>query len=177
VDDLKMALDRMEAELDGLKHQYDLFFQGARRSEPMKERKELESRILVLSRRAIINSTDQLRFSNLQGKYWSFANLWTRTMRDLEEGRLRRDAVGAVTRSGAEQKEPADSGHIEQVARELLEARRSCGLAGGDPADLSALQEKLLARAREISAGAGGKSVEFRVRVEDGKPKVTATLR
>jgi hypothetical protein len=177
LDDLKMTLDRMEADLAELKHQYDLFFQGGRRSEPMKERKELETQILVLSRRSVVNSSDQLRFSNLQGKYWAFANLWSRNVRDLEEGRLRRDSVGAITRQGTGKKEPEDTGHIDRVAKELLEARRSCGLAGGDPGELAALRETLSARAREISASSGGKKVEFRVSVEDGKPKVKATLR
>ncbi|MGE5248104.1 MAG: MXAN_5187 C-terminal domain-containing protein [Verrucomicrobiota bacterium] len=177
MDDLKVTLDRMETELDALKHQYDLFFQGGRRSEPAKERRELELRILALSRRSIVNGADQLRFNNLQGKYWSFANLWTRNVRDLEEGRLRRDASGAITRQGIDRKEPADTGHIERVAKELLEARRSCGLAEGGAAELAALREKLLDRAREISATSGGKNVEFRVSVENGKPKVKATLR
>jgi hypothetical protein len=177
LDDLKMTLDRLDADLVALKHQYDLFFQGGRRSEPMKERKAFETQLLVLSRRSVINSSDQLRFSNLQGRYWAFANLWTRTVRDLEEGRLRRDSVGSITRLGTERKETADSGNIDRAAKELLEARRSCGLAGGDPSELAALRETLSARAREISASSGGKKVEFRVSIEDGKPKVKATLR
>lgn len=176
MDDLKILLDRMEADLVGLKHQYDLFFQGGRRGEPMKERKGLEARILALSRRSVINSTDQLRFSNLQGKYWAFANLWSRTVRDLEEGRLRRDAVGAITRLGTGRKEPVDPDHIDRVAQELLDARRSCGL-GGTPSELATLRDTLRARAREISASSGGKTVEFRVSVEEGKPKVKATLK
>ena len=91
-------LDRLEADLAALKNQYDLFFQGGRRGEPSKERKELEFRLLALSRRSLVNSSDQLRFSNLQGKYWSFVNLWARIVRDFEEGRLRRDKTGALTR-------------------------------------------------------------------------------
>ncbi len=177
MDDLKTTLDRMEGDLADLKRQYDLFFQGGRRGEPLKERKELETRILVLSRRTVINTTDQARFSNLQGKYWAYANLWARTVRDLEEGRLRRDSVGAITRLGTEKQEPVDSGTIDRAAKELLEARRSCGLAGGDPSELGALREKLSARALELSASSGGKKVEFRIFVEDGKPKVKATLR
>lgn len=177
MDDLKLSLDRMETDLEALKRQYDLFFQGGRRGEPIKERTEFETRLLALSRRSAIQSSDQLRFSNLQGKYWSFANLWRRTVRDLEEGRLRRDRVGAISRQETEGKEPADSGHIARVAQELLEARRSCGLTQGGPSELAALRETLGARAREISASAGGKQVEFRISVEDGKPKVKATLR
>jgi hypothetical protein len=178
VDDLKTMLDRMEADLAALKQQYDLFFQGGRRGEPTKERKELEGKILALSRRSIINSSDQLRFSNLQGKYWSFTNLWTRILRDLEEGRLRRDQAGAITRIGTEKPAPAaafDTGHIDRVAQELMEARRTCGLSV-DPSELARLRDTLQARAAEISATAGGKKVEFHVSVEDGKPKVKATL-
>ncbi len=176
MDDLKAALDRMEADLVDLKYQYDVFFQGKRRGEPMKERKDLESRIVTLSRRAITNNSDQLRFSNLQGKYWAFAHLWTRILRDLEEGRARRDAAGAITRLGKAPEPPVDREHIEQVAEQLLAARRACGV-GGDPAEIAALRDTLYARAREISASAGGKKVEFRVSVEEGKPKVKAVLR
>src|SRR5512139_1221967 len=105
-------LDRLESALADLKHQYDLFFSGKRRGEPMKERKGLETKLLVLSRRAIVNNTDQLRFNNLSGRYWAFANLWSRTLRDLEEGRLRRDSVGAVTRACTEPKDPVDREHL-----------------------------------------------------------------
>jgi len=62
------------------------------------------------------------------------------------------------------------------AAEALLEARRSCGLAG-DPSDIPSLRETLYARALEISASAGGKKVEFLVSVEGGKPKVKAVLR
>jgi len=197
LDDLKATLDKLDAELAALKGLYDLFFQGGRRGEPTKERKEMEARILSLSRRSIINSSDQLRFSNIQGRYWSFVNLWARIVRDLEEGRLRRDKSGAVTRIGTERgagavtgpgaapgpgpgaaaakPEAFDAGHIDRVAQELLEARRICGL-GGDPAELAALRETLQFRANEISSSAGGKKVEFRVSVEEGKPKIKATL-
>jgi hypothetical protein len=205
LDDLKITLDRLESELAALKGHYDLFFQGGRRGEPTRERKELEGRILALSRRSIVNSSDQFRFSNLQGKYWSYVNLWARIVRDFEEGRLRRDKTGALTRvgtekgagagteagggagpaagtpqgtaaaAGAESADPFDADRIERAARELLEARRSCGMAA-DPSELAALRDSLASRAREISASAGGKKVEFHVSVEDGKPKIKARL-
>jgi hypothetical protein len=175
LDEFRELMDRMEASLAALKHEYDLFFLGRRRGEPMKERKELETRLLALSRRSVVNNADQLRFNNLQGRYWAFANLWTRTVRDLEEGRTRRDAGGAIARSEVERKNPIDPEHLDRAAEALLEARRSCGLAG-DPSELPSLREALLARATEISASSGGKMVEFRVSVEEGKPKVKATL-
>ena len=175
-DESKEMLDRLELDLAALKHEYDLFFNGKRRAEPMKERKELETKLLVGSRRTFVGNADQLRLNNLSGRYWTYANLWTRTVRDLEEGRMHRDSGGNVKRVSGERREPVDREHIDRAAEALLEARRSCGLAG-DPSDIPSLRETLYARALEISASAGGKKVEFLVSVEGGKPKVKAVLR
>jgi hypothetical protein len=174
-DESKEMLDRLELDLVALKHEYDLFFNGKRRAEPMKERKELESKLLVGSRRSIVGNADQLRFNNLSGRYWAFVNLWTRTVRDLEEGRMHRDIGGSVRRTSAERREPVDREHVDRAAEALLEARRSCGLAS-DPSDIPSIRETLYARALEISASGGGKKVEFVVSVEEGKPKVKAVL-
>ncbi len=175
-DESKETLDRLEMDLVALKHEYDLFLNGKRRAEPTRERKELETKLLVGSRRTIVGNADQLRFNNISGRYWAFANLWTRTVRDLEEGRMRRDSGGSVRRVTGERKEPVDRENVDRAAEALLEARRSCGLAG-DPSDIPSLRDTLYARALEISASAGGKKVEFLVSVEEGKPKVKAVVR
>ncbi len=174
-DEWKEMLDRLELDLVALKHEYDLFFNGKRRSEPVKERKELETKLLVGSRRTIVGNADQLRFNNLSGRYWAYANLWTRTVRDLEEGRTHRDTGGNIRRTSVDQREPVDREHVDRVVEALLEARRACGLAG-DTSDIPSLRETLYARALEISASGGGKKVEFVVSVEEGKPKVKAVL-
>jgi len=175
-DDSKEMLDRLEADLVALKHEYDLFFNGKRRAEPMKERRELETKLLVGSRRTIVGNADQLRFNNLSGRYWTYANLWTRTVRDLEEGRMHRDTGGNLRRTSVVPAGPVDPEHVDRAAEALLEARRSCGLAC-EPADIPSLRQTLYARALEISAAGGGKRVEFVVSVDGGKPKVKAVLR
>ena len=172
----KEMLDRLDADFVALKLEYDLFFNGKRRGEPTKERKALEARLLVMSRRTMISSTDKLRFHNISVRYWAVANLWTRTVRDLEEGRMHRDTGGSVRRTAAVRSEPVDQGHVDRAAEALLEARRSCGLAV-DASDIASLRETLYVRAKEISASGGGKKVEFVVSVEGGKPKVKAVLR
>ncbi len=172
----KEMLDRLDANLAALKHEYDLFFNGKRRGEPTKERKELETKLQVESRRTIVGNADKLRFNNLSGRYWALANLWTRMVRDLEEGRMHRDAGGRTRRTSGERKDPVEREHVDRAAEALLEARRSCGL-GGDPSDIPLLRNTLHARALEISAAGGGKKVEFVVSIEGGKPKVKAVLR
>ncbi|HSE14230.1 MAG TPA: MXAN_5187 C-terminal domain-containing protein [Candidatus Deferrimicrobium sp.] len=175
-DDPKEMLDRLELDLAALKHEYDLFFHGKRRAEPMKERKALETKLVVGSRRTMTGNADQLRFNNLSGRYWAYANLWTRTMRDLEEGRIHRDSGGSVKRGARERREPVDRENVDRAVEALMEARRSCGLSC-EPSDIPSLRETLYARAVEISASAGGKKVEFLVSIDGGKPKVKAVLR
>jgi len=69
-----------------------------------------------------------------------------------------------------------DPEHLERVMGELSEARKTCGLPSGEE-EISAIRQTLVARAREISEKAGGRKVEFRISVEEGKPKVKASVR
>ncbi len=176
VGDLKETLDQIEAEIVNVKRQYDLFFQGIRRSEPSDKRREVEETIRRMGQRKIVNTNDQFRFNNLQTRFHSFSNLWIRMVRDLEEGRLIRDPSGALVHGRSPASDPVEPAHLDQVIGELMEARRSCGLPAGEE-DLSATREALLARAREIAGKSGANKVEFRISVEEGKPKIKALVR
>lgn len=170
---LKTALDRIEADIGELKRQYDLFFQGNRRTEPSEERRILEWMVRRMGQRKIPNTSDQFRFATLQGRFQSLANLWTRMVRDLEEGRLSRDASGVVVRPRAEESGPVDREHLETVLEQIRKARVECGMPTG-PEETESLRRTLLDRARQIAEKSGAGKVEFRVSVEDGKPKVRA---
>ncbi|HSL92085.1 MAG TPA: MXAN_5187 C-terminal domain-containing protein [Candidatus Limnocylindrales bacterium] len=174
--DMKELLDRVEEEIAGVKRQYDLFFQGSRRSEPSDKRREVEETVRRMGQRKIVNSNDQFRFHSLQSRFYSLSNLWVRMIRDLEEGRLKRDPHGALARKTPPPPDPVDPAHIDRVIAELVEARKACGLPAGDEENLSATRETLLARAREISGRSGGRKVEFRICVDEGKPKVKARI-
>ena len=174
--DMKETLDRIEAEIAKVKRQYDLFFQGARRSEPIDKRKEVEETIRRMGQRKIVNTNEQFRFNNLQTRFYSFSNLWARMVRDMEEGRLARDSSGYLVRGKPQARDPVDPAGLDQVIGELVEARKACGLPAGEE-DLSATREALLVRAREIAEKSGGRKVEFQVRIEEGKPKVKALVR
>ncbi len=174
--DTKDVLDRIEADILEVKRQYDLFFQGGRRSEPTEKRREVEETIRRMGQRKIINTNDQFRFNGLQTRFYALSNLWQRMVRDMEEGRLKRDASGYLVRGASPPAGPADPSHIDQVMEQIATARRSCGLPT-EEADLSAIRRTLESRAVELSGASGGKKVEFRVSVEDGKMKVTALVR
>lgn len=173
---LKDALDRIEADLADLKRQYDLFFQGVRRSEPQEERRILEWMVRRLAQRKLPNTSDQFRFSGLQSRFYSYSNLWTRMVRDLEEGRLERDARGNLVRTKDTREEPVTPDHLDQVIELLRSARQECGIPTEEK-DIASLRETLRSRAAEIAGKSGGRRIEFRVVIEEGKPKVKAGLR
>lgn len=176
MESLKVALDRIEADIAEVKRQYDLFFQGIRRAEPTEERRILEWMVRRIGQRRIPNTSDQFRFTTLQGRFHSLSNLWTRMVRDLEVGRLTRDAAGTLVRPAPRAESPVEKDHLEQVVEQIRSARTECGMRT-DAEDLDSLRRMLTERAREIAGKTGGKKVTFRVTVEDGKPKVKAGAR
>lgn len=171
--DLKTALDRIETDIAELKRQYDLFFQGNRRTEPTEERRILEWMVRRMGQRRIPNTSDQFRFSTLQGRYYSLANLWSRIVRELEEGRLQRDASGTVSRTGQADEDPVDREHLDTVVEQIRTARSECGMQTG-PEEAELLRRTLLERARQFARKSGAGKVQFRVSVEEGKPKIRA---
>ena len=173
---IKDALDRIEADLGDLKHQYDLFFQGVRKTEPQEERRILEWMVKRMGQRKLPNTKDQFRFGALQGRFFSYWNLWTRMVRDMEEGRLARDPRGNLVRTKGPAAEPVHPDHLEQVLEQLKNARRECGILTEEK-DLPALREMLKGRAAELANRSGDRQVEFRVTIEGGKPKVKAGFR
>jgi hypothetical protein len=173
--DVKDLLDRIEAKIAEVRRQYDLFFQGVRRSEPADKRREIEDAVRRMGQRKITNTNDQFRFNNLQCRFYSYINLWARMVRDLEEGRMTRDASGMLVRGGPPPQDLVDPSHMNQVILDLMEARKTCGLSAVE-GELSATREALQARAREIAEKSGGRKVEFRVTVEEGKPKIKAVV-
>jgi hypothetical protein len=177
-EDPKGVLDRIERELDDLRHQYELFFSGGRKSEPSRDRQAFENTVRRMGQRNLINTQDQFRFNAIQARYYSFANHWSRTVRDMEEGRLSRDSKGKLSRTPtAPPPDPIDRTHLEEAAFSLAAARAQCNLPGGNLNDLDAIKDALLSRARDIAARSDGKQVEFRITVEDGKPKIKALLK
>ena len=173
---MKNALDRIEEGLNELKRQYDLFFQGTRRAEPQEERRVLGWMVRRMGQRQLPNTSDQFRFSGLQNRFNSYASLWTRMVRDLEEGRLTRDSRGKVSRAAPAGRETIPPDQLEQALEQLRNARRECGIPTEDR-DLVALREILRIRAAEIAENTGARQIEFRVTIEGGKPKVRASPR
>ncbi len=113
MENLKTTLDKIQTGLAEVKRQYEAFFLGNRKSEPTAERRALEETIRKLGQRRIVNTIDQFRFNSLQGSFYTMSNLWARIVRDIEEGRIGREAAGALSRTApAPQAIPPDASRM-----------------------------------------------------------------
>lgn len=85
--ELERDLQKLKVDMDQLEVEYQLFFTGQRKRPPNALRSGVEGLVRRLDRAAIPGSGDRFRFSTLQHRFRTFANLWDRGVRAREEGR------------------------------------------------------------------------------------------
>lgn len=107
---LESALAEYDAELKALQVRYEQYFLGIERREPSQERDALRKGVMALKRENIRNTALKFRLNSLWNKLLSYERMWNRTVKEIEEGRYRRDVfkakmrgydVGGVSKSGA----------------------------------------------------------------------------
>jgi hypothetical protein len=77
----------LEAELKHLEAEYNKFFSGRLRRQPLKARERVEALVRKYDRAHMTNHGDRFRFQTLQLRFVSLKNLWDRSLRAIEEGR------------------------------------------------------------------------------------------
>ncbi len=181
--DIERDLARLEADLRKLEGEYNMFFAGQLPRPPWETRSQVESLIRRYDRAHIQSNVDRFRFSTLQARFATFADLWDRGLRAREEGR-----PGPFVRAPAAPagKGPAPADHIVHVAtladpvrdiekvrdlyERLMEARREVGEEAVPFHKFVNLLRDQVGRLRK----AGSPEVAFRVAVKQGKVSFTA---
>jgi hypothetical protein len=191
-------LDLIEKSVRQLQIEWEKFFAGVERKPPT----DLKARVEALIRRnageEIRNNADRFRYQNLIARYSTFAELWNKRLRALEEGRpvglhgraaamqppaprpttsgSAPPAVAAPRRSAAGEvriQDPAgDAPAMRGLYERFVAARQQAG-------ETSAVKfenfEKLIAQqTRRILAEKGGQAVDFRLETKDGKVSLKA---
>ncbi|MFZ5482267.1 MAG: MXAN_5187 C-terminal domain-containing protein [Myxococcota bacterium] len=184
-------LDELEQRIFLLKIEYEKYFSGIEKIEPVRDREEVRRLVRDLMEENIKSSTQRFRFQSLKSRFQSFELYWTRNLVMIERGthpkmKFRADLKGkkvveAEPGLSAEQQEVLRQ-RKEQMEREdrafriiydkYMEARTKCGQS----ADLSfdAVREALKKQVRTIKSTYQCESVKFRVVVEEGKAKLKA---
>ena len=132
-------LDELEQRMFVLKIDYEKYFSGIDKVEPLREREDLKRLVRDLIEEQIKNSTQRFRFQTLRSRFSSLELYWTRNLVMFERGthpkmRFKADArdrsaaeraaaVAAAAANGAGAPPPEHSLGAEQQA--VLEARHA----------------------------------------------------
>jgi hypothetical protein len=173
--DFDREMQTLEAELKRLEAEYNQFFAGRLPRLPWESRKRVETLVRRYDRTPMQNTAERFRFQSLQARFSAFAELWDRTLKAKEEGRLtgtrpsRRTAAppaAATAPAGpppAPEPTPAAAAPAaEQAATAKAPSDRLVAEARvGNPSTDAAQIKQLYERLSEARKAAGEKPVPF----------------
>lgn len=198
--EVENELLEMQKATDRLRATFEQYFLGVERRPPSGERDTLKQRMAKL--RTTVNRNTELRFriNQLVAKFQTLDTYWTRVCREIEDGTYLRDARKAAYRSQKKvrtadptnpvapiaeaRSEPASSppaaqtqglteDNIDVLFKTLLQAKRRCK---EDTRNLTreALASQLRAQFSALKERYGGRAVEFKVVIREGKVTLKA---
>lgn len=174
-------LDQFEQLLGELIIKYEQYFLGIEKREPLRLFGQVERISQRFNSSGITNSMQRFRNNCLMARFNTYRQYWTRINRLIEEGKYSRDRFKMKIHERDKIIEPAArpepekpvEREIDRVYHQYLEARTACHLPteGVNPAIIAAAMEKqrpLIMERYQCTR------VEFRVVIEEGKPKIKA---
>ena len=188
---LAQKLDEFEKRLFVLKIEYEKYFSGLERFEPMRERDELKRTMREITRTPITATRQKHRVRSLRARFSSMELYWTRNLVQIERGThpkmkfranlkdKRRKAMASAPPAEQKADRPKRLSPAERedkayraVYDKYVAARRKCGQT--DELAFDSIRDVLKKQVRTIKSRYRCNSVKFRVTVEDGKAKVKA---
>jgi len=172
-------LARLDDNLRRLKVEYEAYFNGGLPHPPRETVFRVESVVKRFTAdQSEMNFGQRFRFNQLAQRYTVYNELWRKRLRDLEEGRGRREpASGPSSLFRIIATDPVTEGDkLNQLFDVWLEARRQMG----EPApriDSDVFAGFIRNKTAEIKQRLGCKSVEFQVIVEGGSVRLKAARR
>jgi hypothetical protein len=88
--DVVEDLQLLDVKLKQLRNEYEQYFLGSRRREPMLLRGEVQKIIVYYANVPIRNTANRFKFNNLRARYFALRRYWDRVLREIEEGRYER---------------------------------------------------------------------------------------
>lgn len=179
----------LERQLKELVTRYEQYFVGLEKREPLPLLTDVEKMVRRYANTPINNTMFKHKYTMLVARLNTYREHWNRILRLIEEGKYSRDRfirdlhlrqkdkkTGHHEEVLAEEHHPHHNSELDRIFNELREARKACHMP------VEKLSRDLVAATIEKSraslvARLGTDDLVFRVVVEDGKPKIKASLR
>jgi len=182
------TLEKLDADIDSLRIQFEQYFMGMRKTAPEMERGRIT---FLLRRMANVQSANyalKFKFQQLVAKFNSYSQYWERIQQKIESGQISRDRLKAVLATGplpengkpaaaktAEKTAPDEeisSDKLDQIYKQLVDSRKQMNQAGAvDKDKLGAALNKQLKQLKEKYKD---KKMEFEIVVDKGQTKIKA---
>ncbi len=194
------SIDHLAGEIRQLRVDFERFFSGALLIPPDDLRRRVQARLRQLRSLNSMSAVDRFRLGDLEARHNSYDELFTRRLRDREEGRLRggqpptpltppppRPSPPGV-RGPSDPGAPGDPGTgivigadpdpdpraVAALYEQVTAAGAPGGGAEGPRFDLASFGSYLQRQAAAIRAKTGCAEVQFRLAAEDGKLRLKA---
>ena len=191
---LNEDLDILEKSIRQLQIEWEKFFSGIERKPPVDMRTRVENMVRRYSNAEIRNNTERFRFQNLAARYQTFAELWAKRLRAMEEGRpvglhgkaaamappphhspavVERLASAVKATNEVRVKDPTgDTEAVRALFDRFLEARKQAGESGA--VKFESFQKIIAQQSTRILNEKGASAVDFRLETKDGKVSLKA---
>lgn len=188
-------LDLLERSIRQLQIEWEKFFAGVEKKAPASLKGKVEALVRRYAFSEIRNNAERFRYQTLTARYNTFAELWAKRLRALEEGKsfgvhgLRADALPPPAFEGLRRVEAAassrtgefrvehperDSQAVRALFERFLEARERAGEAAG--VKFESFQKLISQQASRILSEKGARAVDFRLETRDGKVSLKAKI-
>ncbi|HEX6851843.1 MAG TPA: MXAN_5187 C-terminal domain-containing protein [Candidatus Polarisedimenticolaceae bacterium] len=178
--EVEIDLERLENGIRQLKVQYDMFFAGSIPRQPNELRAELERIIKRYSHAPIRKYATRFHFNSLVSRYNSLSELWSKTLRTLEEGDRPAPAVAdrgardeSVVATCNIQDPVRDRDYLKVLHAKFLDARRRSGEAESS-VSFESFVKGIASQAGRLREKSGCEKIELRVVVKDRKVQLKA---
>lgn len=167
-------LQQLENAIQELRIEFERFFNGAIQVPPEDLKKQIQRRIRRLRNSNLKGAAEQFRLGNLESRFNSFNERFNRRLRDHEEGRGARPAVGQESpqydlQRGVVLDEAAESNAVEALYTGLQS--RS---GRSQRFDLDSFRTYLKRQVSSLRKKTGCQKVQFRLSEENGEVKLKA---
>jgi len=181
---------QLETLLRQLEKEYDQFFSGLVRREPAATENAVLAIVRAYSSRPIQNQTLGFKYNSLVARYNSFRTVWSRRLREKEEGRVIGSGAARVVpparpeprhspRTAANPTEylTADPMHEPRHVEQFFETYRKLRKDLGEPIEklrAESFQKALADKVAQIRREQGCEAVLVRVTTDQGRTRIVA---
>jgi hypothetical protein len=117
---IKEAIDLLEKYLQLCKNEHEMYFLGITRRPPEAKVRDLKRMLRELEDTQVNNTAMMFQIRRLRGRFNTYNTMWTRTIKQIEEGTYHRQRYMADKRAATQKKAHTNNVDVKEQIRSLI---------------------------------------------------------